>query len=175
MVLGRNPQKIRDREFERKKERLMQYLSSAPSFVIHRSFAILQKMYNSPSSLEHFELKIKPHLESLLNDEIQAETYVEIVKFRKRFESNRRWSKNKRKGWKEKKEKEDQEKLRKQRDEELQRQREEERKKEKKFLEIQQLEEQERLRKQKEETEKLKKSKERLRKKQTKEKGTGRT
>ncbi len=157
MVLGRNPQKIRDRDFELKKEKLMQYLSSAPSFVIHRSFAILQKMYNNPSALEPLEVKIKPHLESLLNDEIQAETYVEIVKYQEKLRKQQEEEqKQKERLEREKREKEEQEKLRKQRDEKLQRQREEERKKEKKFLEIQQLEEQERLRNQKEEAEKLK-------------------
>lgn len=146
MVLGRNPQKIMDREFELKKEKLMQYLSSAPSLVIHRSFTILQKIYNNPSALEPFEVKIRPHLESLLNNEIQAETYVEIVKVQEKLRKQQEEEqKEKERIEREKKEKEEQERLRKQRDEELQKQKEEEeRKKEKEFLARQQLEEQER-------------------------------
>lgn len=165
MVLGRNPQKIRNKEFELKKEKLMQYLSSAPSFVIHRSFTILQKMYNNPSSLEPLEVKIKPHLESLLNEEIQAETYVEIVKFQEKLQKQQEeQQKQKERLEREKREKEEQEKLRKQRDEELQRQREEEeRKKEKEFLEKKQLEEQERKRKEEEKARREKEEQEKRR------------
>jgi hypothetical protein len=165
MVLGRNPQKIRNKEFELKKDKLMQYLNSASPSVIHRSFTILQKMYNNPSALDPLEIKIKSHLESLLNDEIEAETYVEVVKYQERIRKQQEEDeKRKERLEKEKKEKEEQEKLRKQRDEELQRQREEEeRKKEKEFLEKQQLEEQERKHKEEEKARREKEEQEKRR------------
>jgi hypothetical protein len=81
MILGRNPQKIRDREFEHKKEKLMQYLGTAPPSVLYTSLTILQKMYRNPYSLDPVELNIKPHLESLLEGKIQTDTYIEIVKY----------------------------------------------------------------------------------------------
>jgi len=166
MVLGRNLQKIKEREFEQKKEKLMQHLSSAPSFVIHRSFTILQKMYNNPSALEPTELKIKPHLESLLNDEIQAETYVEFLKYQEKIRKQQEEEqKQKERLDKEERDKEEQERLRKQREEELQRQKEEEgRQKEKEFLKRQQLDEQERKRKEEEKATREREDKEKTRK-----------
>lgn len=86
MVLGRNLQKIRNKEFEQKKDKLMKYLSPAPSFVLYRSLTILQKIYSNTSALEPVELNLKPHLESLLEGEIQAETYVEIVKYQEKHQ-----------------------------------------------------------------------------------------
>lgn len=89
MILGRNPQKIRAKEFEQKKDLLMKYLSSAPSSVLYRSLTILQKMYKEPSALEPAEHEIKPHLESLLNNKIQAETYIEIVKYQEKLQGQK--------------------------------------------------------------------------------------
>jgi len=163
MVLGRNPQKIRDKEFELKKEKLMQYLIFAPPFVIEKSFTILQKMYNSPSTLESFEVNIKPHLESLLNDEIKAETYVEVVKYQEKLRKQQEEEqKQKERLEREKREKKEHEILQKQREEELQRQREkEERRKEKEFIERQQQEEQERKRREEEKARREKEGQER--------------
>ena len=89
MILGRNPQKIRAKEFEQKKDLLMKSLSSAPSSVLYRSLTILQKMCKEPSALEPAELNIKPHLESLLNNKIKAETYIDIVKYQERLEGQK--------------------------------------------------------------------------------------
>lgn len=90
MILGRSPQKIKAKEFEQKKDLLMKYLGSAPSSVLYMSLTILQKMYKEPFSLEPVELEIKPHLESLLNNKIQAETYIEIVKYQEKFQGQNR-------------------------------------------------------------------------------------
>ncbi|RXA18457.1 hypothetical protein EQO05_10715 [Methanosarcina sp. MSH10X1] len=148
MVLGRNPQKIRDREFEQRKDKLIQSLNSAPSFVLYKSLTILQKIHNNTSALEPSEVKIKPHLESLLNDEIQVEAYIDIVKYQEKLRKQQEEEQKQKESMeREKRGKEEKERLRKQRDEELQRQKEEEeRRKEREFLERQQQEEQERKR-----------------------------
>ncbi len=149
MILGRNIPKIKHKELEEKNERLMKYLSSAPSDVLYRSLTILQKIYENPSALEPVEVNIKPHLESLIDGKIEVENYIKIVKYQDKIQKQKVEEKKlEEMQEREKRETEKQGKLQKQNEEEqknkeLRRQKEEREKTEKESLETKQMEQRE--------------------------------
>jgi len=80
IVIGRNPLKIKEIEYELKKSRLLEdFVFQLPPRVLDESLTILRKNYESPSSLEKIEVDIHRLLESFLEGELSVENYSVAV------------------------------------------------------------------------------------------------
>jgi hypothetical protein len=80
IVIGKNSLKIRENEYESKKNRLLKdFVSQLPPRVFNESMTLLRNSYYAPSSLEQIDLTICNFLESLLKSEFSVDNYIEAV------------------------------------------------------------------------------------------------
>lgn len=80
IFIGRNPQKIREKEYNSKKSKLIsEYVRMLPPPVFNESLTILRKAYDAPPSLYSVEVAIYDLLNSLLKGELQPENYSDTV------------------------------------------------------------------------------------------------
>mgnify|MGYP001313612791 CR=1 FL=1 len=83
IIIGQNPRKIKEREFERKKHKLVEkyekYKDEFPDEFYEQAMNLLINEYEDPKKLTDFDAKIKPYLESLLEDKISLKIYVATV------------------------------------------------------------------------------------------------
>jgi len=86
IVIGKNPLKIRENEYELKKSRLLEeFVFQFPPRVLNESLTILRKNYESPSSLEKVEVGICRLLNYFLEGELSLDNYIVAVQHLKGF------------------------------------------------------------------------------------------
>jgi formylglycine-generating enzyme required for sulfatase activity len=80
IVIGKNPLKIRENEYELKKSRLLEeFISQLSPRILDESLTILRINYENPSSLDKVEVDIHRLLESFLKGELSVENYSVAV------------------------------------------------------------------------------------------------
>jgi formylglycine-generating enzyme required for sulfatase activity len=80
IFIGRNPQKIREKEYNSKKSELLSgYVRILPPLILNESLTILRKAYDVPPSFDPVEETIYDLLSSLLKSELQPENYSDAV------------------------------------------------------------------------------------------------
>lgn len=95
IFIGRNPQKIRENEYELKKSRLLsEYIRTLPSLILNESLTVLRKAYDVPPSLDSVEETIYDLLNSLLKSELQPDNYSDAVQHLKGISTGSESSQN---------------------------------------------------------------------------------
>jgi len=80
IFIGRNPQKIRENEYNSKKSKLLsEYIRTLHPVILNESLTVLRKAYGVPPSLESVEKTIYDLLNSLLKNELQPDNYSDVV------------------------------------------------------------------------------------------------
>lgn len=80
IFIGRNPQKIRENEYNLKKSKLLsEYIRTLHPLILDESLTILKKAYDVPPSLEPVEETIYDLLNSLLKSELHPDNYSDAV------------------------------------------------------------------------------------------------
>ncbi|HEY3360660.1 MAG TPA: SUMF1/EgtB/PvdO family nonheme iron enzyme [Methanosarcina sp.] len=83
IIIGQNPRKIKEREFERKKHKLVEkyekYKYEFPDEFYEQAMNLLINDYEDPKKLTDFDIKIKPCLESLLEGKMSLKIYVNTI------------------------------------------------------------------------------------------------
>lgn len=80
IFIGRNPQKIRENEYNSKKSKLLsEYVKKLHHLILNESQTVLRKAYDVPPSLDSVEETIYDLLNSLLKGELQPENYSDAV------------------------------------------------------------------------------------------------
>ena len=89
IVIGKNPLKIREKDYELKKSRLLEdFVFQLPPRVLDESLTILRKNYKNPSSFEKVEIDILRLLESFLEGELSVDNYIIAVQHLKKISIN---------------------------------------------------------------------------------------
>jgi|GEM_PF-611343 len=128
IVIGTNPPKIKEREYNEKKKKLFEEFSDQlPSDILGECQIILRKCYKTPSLLEKYDKIILSFLEPLLKNNLLPEkrgdavqNCIEAVQYKKEKEEQER------KRREEEKTRKEEEKARKEKEEQERKQREEE-------------------------------------------------
>jgi tetratricopeptide (TPR) repeat protein len=80
VFIGKNPLKIKEREFELKKNRLLdEFGAQLPSDILGECQATLRKYYKSPSLMDKGDKIILGHLETLLKDNLSTEKRDDLI------------------------------------------------------------------------------------------------
>ncbi|AKB45006.1 MULTISPECIES: SUMF1/EgtB/PvdO family nonheme iron enzyme [Methanosarcina] len=80
IFIGRNPQKIRENEYNLKKSKLLsEYIRTLHPLILNESLTVLRKAYDVPPSLESVEETMYDLLNSLLKSELQPDNYSDAV------------------------------------------------------------------------------------------------
>lgn len=81
VFIGKNPLKIKEKEYELKKKKLIQSGTQLHHRILDISLNILRKSYFNPYLMDENEIKINGYLESHLNGDFSIENYSEIVQY----------------------------------------------------------------------------------------------
>ena len=174
IFIGKNPKIIEEKEYELKKEKLLdEFGDQLPSDILGECQAILRKRYKNPSILKKEDKIILNYIESLLQDNLLSEKQndaiqncIEAVQHQKKKEqqekSREKQRKREDKEALERKQKEEEERKRKKEEEKVRKEAEEKAIKEKEEQEIL-YQQQEEFQKQREETEQKQRDEERKR------------
>lgn len=80
IFIGKNPLKVREREFELKRNRLLdEFGAQLPSEILGECQAILRKHYKSPSLMDNGDRIIFGHIEALLKNDLSPEKREDII------------------------------------------------------------------------------------------------
>lgn len=95
IFIGRNPQKIREKEYNSKKSKLLsEYIRTLHPLILNESLTVLRKAYDVPPSLESVEETIYDLLNSLLKSELQPDNYSDAVQHLKGISTGSESSRN---------------------------------------------------------------------------------
>lgn len=95
IFIGRNPQKIRENEYNSKKNKLLsEYIRTLHPLILNESLTVLRKAYDVPPSLESVEETIYDLLNSLLKSELQPDNYSDAVQHLKGISTSSESSRN---------------------------------------------------------------------------------
>lgn len=95
IFIGRNPQKIRENEYNSKKSKLLsEYIRTLHPLILNESLTVLRKAYDVPPSLESVEETIYDLLNSLLKSELQPDNYSDAVQHLKGISTGSESSQN---------------------------------------------------------------------------------
>ncbi|MDW5549470.1 SUMF1/EgtB/PvdO family nonheme iron enzyme [Methanosarcina sp.] len=95
IFIGRNPQKIRENEYNSKKSKLLsEYIRTLHPLILNESLTVLRKAYDVPPSLESVEETIYDLLNSLLKSELQPDNYSDAVQHLKGISTSSESSRN---------------------------------------------------------------------------------
>jgi formylglycine-generating enzyme required for sulfatase activity len=95
IFIGRNPQKIRENEYNSKKSKLLsEYIRTLHPFILNESLTVLRKAYDVPPSLESVEKTIYDLLNSLLKSELHPDNYSDVVQHLKGISTSSESSRN---------------------------------------------------------------------------------
>lgn len=80
IYIGKNPLKVREREFEFKRDRLLdEFGAQLPSEILGECQAILRKHYKNPSLMDKGDIIIFGHIEALLKSDLSPEKREDII------------------------------------------------------------------------------------------------
>lgn len=95
IFIGRNPQKIRENEYNSKKSKLLsEYIKTLHPLILNESLTVLRKAYDVPPSLESVEETMYDLLNSLLKSELQPDNYSDAVQYLKGISTGSESSQN---------------------------------------------------------------------------------